>query len=194
MKIAYVAMIMLAVGPWACSSPARRHARLPSSSAATVDPAVCRAAPRGVPQTLAEVDPDAPPPPPGFALRGDRIHLKLHQGQMLVVEGPSGTTIIEITEFSEGAARYRWRARSRSGAMGRGTGTLVERLAPARNDPSRQEDVGSELLIGAGLVTVEWSYASLQSGWLYLDPQMGTSRVVSSDQFESFVFPGDRRR
>ena len=105
---------------------------------------------------------------------------------MLLIEGPAGTAIIEFTDFGEQSATYRWRARTRSGLQGRGSGTLAERYARAGNNPTRMTDLGSDRLVSAGFLALEWSYASVESAWLYFDRALGTGRVVSSSGFDTF--------
>lgn len=129
-------------------------------------------------------------PPPGFApISGQTI--RLGKGQMLVVQRPEGVALLEFTEFREGAATYRWRARSK-GRQGRGTGTVAERYL--RSPTNQLTDNGSDLLVGAGLFSVQWSYADTESGWLYLDPSVGQTQVMSSATFEEHPLRLERQQ
>jgi hypothetical protein len=112
--------------------------------------------------------------------------VRLAKGQMLVVHTPDGTAILEFTEFRESAASYRWRARTNNGLVGRGVGSVSERYLQSGGDSSQVKlvDIGSERLVSAGLFTVQWSYADLEGGWLYLDRAIGDAQVESSATFD----------
>lgn len=185
MKKTVALILALSVGVSSCSRHVRQNkAEVPQptrtpASAEPAAPLVVAAAE----SASCVVNGDTPPPPPGFA---PREAICLAKGQMLLIDGPAGTAIIEFTEFGEKFVSYRWRARARNGLQGRGNGTLVERYAPSPDNPGRIIDVGSDLLVGAGFFAVEWSYASVESAWLYPDRALGTSRVVSSAAFDTF--------
>ena len=185
MQKAFALMLALFVGVPSCSRHVRQgHAEVPQATSplASSDPAA-RLLVAATASASCAVGIDTPPPPPGFV---SRQAICLEKGQMLVITGPAGTAIVEFTEFGERFASYRWRARTRNGLQGRGNGTLVERFAPSPDHPGRIVDVGSDLLVGAGVFTIEWSYSSVESAWLYPDRALGTSRVVSSAGFDTF--------
>ncbi len=185
MKKTVALMLALFVGVSSCSRHVRQSkAEVPEpiTTPASSEPAA-RLSVASAESASCVVDSDTPPPPPGFA---PREAICLAKGQMLLIDGPAGTAIIEFTEFGEQFASYRWRARTRNGLQGRGNGTLVERFAPSPDKTDRIIDVGSDLLVGAGFFAIEWSYASVESAWLYPDRALGTSRVVSSAGFDTF--------
>lgn len=164
----------------------------------------CRAVARSEPDGAPPASPPSPPPvstsivvgagdipvapPPGFApISGQTI--RLGKGQMLVVQRPEGMALLEFTEFRESEATYRWRARS-GRLQGRGTGTVAERYL--RSPTNQLTDNGSDLLVGVGLFSVQWSYADTESGWLYFDPSIGQTQVVSSATFEGHSLRPER--
>lgn len=121
--------------------------------------------------------------------QGKIATLRLSKGAMMVVQTKQGTALLEFTAFGEKRASYRWRAVSPSGRRGRGTGTVAEhyQIAARSNNTSQLVDQGSELLVGVGVGTLLWSYADLESGWLYVDQSTTVTRVVASDAFDTFT-------
>ena len=121
--------------------------------------------------------------------QGKIATLRLSKGEMLVVQTPQGSALLEFTEFGEKSASYRWRAVSLNGRRGRGTGTVAEQyqIAARSHDTLRLVDQGSELLVGVGAGTLLWSYADLRSGWLYVDQSTMATRVVASTAFDTFT-------
>ncbi|MEP6781046.1 MAG: hypothetical protein ABJC26_14220 [Gemmatimonadaceae bacterium] len=106
------------------------------------------------------------------------------------MENSEGTALIEFTGYGERTASYRWRAHTINGALGRGSGALVERFVPsATSEPSRTLDVQkSDLLIAAGPVNISWSYANMNSGWLYVDRKNLHTDVVPASEIETYAF------
>lgn len=114
----------------------------------------------------------------------ERTTIGLKRGEMLVIRDDRGVAVIELTDHRERAVAYRWRARwATTGKEESGSGTLVEQMEPQRADGSTWLDrEHSRTRIVAGPFSLQWSYMSLEGGWLY--PQLVTKpRVMKADTF-----------
>jgi len=65
---------------------------------------------------------------------------------------------------------------------------LIERVRHPTDRRSMEvqlTDRGSELLVGVGIFAIQWSYADMESGWLYVDALKVTTTVLPAAQFDS---------
>ncbi len=169
-----IAILVLSVGAFGCTVPSRGASVRTFSRSSPPSLLANRTRASEAPSIRANLD------------RRSGGAIRLAKGQMLVVHTPRGTAILEFTAFRDSEASYRWRARSSTGHMGRGVGTVFERYIRSSGDSNQVQltDNGSERLVGAGLFTVQWSYADLEGGWLYLDSAIGDAQVESSVTFD----------
>ena len=139
---------------------------------------------RSFPLLGKEMTPRAPVDQPVPSVQAQTVAIALKPGEMLVVRDDRGAAVIELTDHRVRAVAYRWRARSATtGKEEFGTGTLVEQMEPPRADGSTWLDrERSQTRIVAGPFSLQWSYMSLEGGWLY--PQAVTKPLVmNADAF-----------
>ena len=118
------------------------------------------------------VAPHARETPPLVVATRHSVGLAVMRGEMVLVRSKNATGVIELTDFASYAAEYRWRVREvPSGLEQRGVGALYERFNGQLGAPGPvtldREHTSSH--IAAGPISMEWSYRSVNSGWLYFD-------------------------
>lgn len=111
----------------------------------------------------------------------------LMRGEMAIVRTKDAVGVIELKDFGSNGASYRWRARAIPlGEEQHGVGVLKQEMeAKPRVDGTIWLDSKrSFTLIAAGPIKTQWSYRSINSGFLIFDDRIDVS-IVSAELFET---------
>lgn len=111
-----------------------------------------------------------------------------YERQALLLLSPRGVAVVAFTPEPEDGASYRYRL-LRQGAEEeeQGEGRLFEKYRSEPNPDGqgfRLTDLGSQLMLTAGPLRVEWSRQSPDAGWIYQDGSVEVS-VVDRGAFET---------
>ena len=124
--------------------------------------------------------------------RGDISAPLAYENTMLVLVSEEGAAAVIFRGVGGGSASYDYRYESKDGSRTEaGTRALSERREPAGN-------LGGELYIKAGPISVGWSRGSDTSGWIYYTPEKVKVHLANAKDFadrrEPIPIPGDPER
>jgi hypothetical protein len=115
--------------------------------------------------------------------------VKVASGDLLVLRGPQGIAVVEITHLPNSKATYRWRyAAAPRGPETSGAGELFEQYATVSLDSSGRHvtDVGGALFIVAGPYKIEWSWSGATQSYVYPRKSGIEALIVTGTSFGDF--------
>lgn len=120
--------------------------------------------------------------------RPESSMINVAETQFLLLVNDNGAAIVAF-EFAgrDDIVTYRWRYRPAVGGLESvGNGILQEVYAQTPTaDGFHLVDMGSELFINIADMSVEWSYNTEETGWVYYDPNLIDAQVIDDD-FDTF--------
>jgi hypothetical protein len=116
----------------------------------------------------------------------------VYKNLMLILTTNDGVAAIAFGKEIDEGVTYRYRFLPKNGEKETsGEGKVFEkyRRVPTKAGPHGQvvtglEDLGSELVIAAGPVRLEWSYSAPGRGWVYYQPEQIRVQIANAKEFE----------
>ena len=98
----------------------------------------------------------------------------LYRDTVLIVSGPQGVAAFAFGETLPDGVKYRFRFLPKQGQEASGAAEVFEKYTKTPGDKPNTfnlVDAGSQLMLTAGPIQLEWSNSSEHNGWIYHNPQ-----------------------
>ena len=113
--------------------------------------------------------------------------IEINDGDVLILRSDYGIAAVQFTKFDIQKAFYRWKFISTdTEEISKGEGEVYEvyEMEYVEDKDYKVIDRGSKLQIKAGKFLITWSYASLNSGWIYYDTSEIEIKVIKNKKFD----------
>jgi hypothetical protein len=116
--------------------------------------------------------------------------LKVNDGDLLVIKGPSGLAVVALKHAGTCRGTYEWRYRMQNGQETSGNGEVYEKYAykPSDSGTNVGVDIGGKLLVMAGPYEVAWSCGGETFGWVYGRPGEADVYLLPTTSLAAFRF------
>ena len=119
--------------------------------------------------------------------------IELKEKEMLLLKSDKGIALLDFLDFAdeESVSTYRWRfLPSGGGEEERGSGEVFERYTRRQRCGSSDQVIvkgnGSQTALQVGTFSLQWSYASFSTGWLYVDKIETKTSLLPDIEFEAY--------